>query len=1054
MLNPAALAKLLSLQHWLGLPRDRMRIVRRFLGIAITLAAAKVFLNTVGFALFLTNEGPSQLPRFYVVLALAAITLSAALGVVVDRLPKLAIARATLVALLVLAGTGTWMIGADVAGAYFIILASAFIFEIAIEILFWAACAAYLDAMELKRATPSICLAIALGGAFGGLLARTLAWTISSPDLLLIMLLFACLAALQFALPADIQELPDGQTDYVRSRRRSFRLAGLSQVCTRYPLLILVGLNALTLTILYGIAEFLILSVYSEHYPTEQELTRFLGIVFALLQSCEFLLLASLSRVLLERTSPLARNLVFPLTSLVCLVYLTFSNKLSAAVITHINAEAASNAIFQPVHNANFLALPLGIQGRARTLAEGVFYPAGLAIAGAILWSTDQPGAIATAEFIAILFAFAFILLNVGVGLLFQPTLIASVRSGVVPLADIAGQVVGLSATTVGRVRELLRSPLPGLRLDGIALSRSLGPEHVASDLLALAAHPDIATRRALVRLAIEDRGPWTRPLVDAASGRDDHLAMVAMQVMLARHSVPPAGQAAALTQSSNPSISAHAWLLVEDGDPDAAVRRLGPLLDQPQVASDVVEGIVAAGREDCAAVLVAALPAAPVDQQRRGLEFLRHSQSPVSAQAWRLLGRFARHGDLRVRTEAVALLGKCRHRAVLRALGRGLVDWRPMVRRRAAEGLAAQGDGAVDLLRRQLLALTRGSAEAAGALSAMTSKPARRALIEALQVLRREASDNGRLLGHFAAAPKVEPWLGLATCARDHEARVVEIAFAVLRGSLQRHVFGHVRDALGSRDRRLRASAFEILAALPRSGPVTEAIETLKLLLFEGAFSEPEAEPGGRFDGRATLALARQARNPWLREAARIALARTYGAVAGPAAMPSRHDTTTLGSHDMVLEEQDLERVLALKRIPLFRYLSLDTLLAVSRAAQSRHYLSGDLIASGREQPDQCHILEAGTVSLNRGGATELLAAPACLNELVLIGEVTPTGPIVALEPCRVLRLHAVVLQDLSRDHPEILLELCRNLARRVRAIELAEPERSAMRPVEAMSK
>ena len=145
-----------------------------------------------------------------------------------------------------------------------------------------------------------------------------------------VVLAFACLAMLQFALPADIRELPDGQA--VPTRRHILHLAGLSRVWSRYPLLILVGLNALTLTILYGIAEFLIFSVYSESYPDEQELTRFLGSVFALLQACEFLLLATLSRVLLERTSPLVRNLVFPLASLVCLVYLAFSNKLGAAV--------------------------------------------------------------------------------------------------------------------------------------------------------------------------------------------------------------------------------------------------------------------------------------------------------------------------------------------------------------------------------------------------------------------------------------------------------------------------------------------------------------------------------------------------------------------------------------------------------------------------------------------------------------------------------------------------------------------------------------------------
>jgi hypothetical protein len=400
-----------------------------------------------------------------------------------------------------------------------------------------------------------------------------------------------------------------------------------------------------------------------------------------------------------------------------------------------------------------------------------------------------------------------------------------------------------------------------------------------------------------------------------------------------------------------------------------------------------------------------------------------------------------------------MALLGGCHHRAAVRALSRGLVDWSPMVRRRAAKGISAQGDGAVDPLRRQLLALTRGSAEAAGALSGMRSKHARRALVGSLQRLRREAFDNARLLGRFAAVPEVEPWLGLATCAHDHEARVVDIAFAVLRGSLQRHVFGHVREALGSRDRRLRASAFEILAALPRSGPVTEAIETLKALLFEGAFGEQRAEPAGRFDGRATLALARGVRDPWVREAARIAEAQTSAAGPGPVRIPGLRHTTVYGSHAMILDEQDLERVLVLKRISLFRYLSLDTLLAVSRAVQSRQYLPGDVIVSGREQPDQCHILEAGSVSLNRGGTAETLAAPACLNELVLIGEVTPTGPIVALEPCRVLLLHAVVLQDLSRDYPEILLELCRSLARRVRAAESAEPGRILLRPADALS-
>jgi HEAT repeats len=566
---------------------------------------------------------------------------------------------------------------------------------------------------------------------------------------------------------------------------------------------------------------------------------------------------------------------VFPLTSLACLLYLAFSNRLSAAVIMHVNAEAASNAIFQPIHNANFLALPLGIQGRARTLSEGIFYPAGLAIAGALLWSIGVNGATTAAKFVAVAFALVFILNNVGVGVLFLPTLIASVRSGAVPLAELAGRIAALPAAATDRVRELLRSPLPELRLDGIALSRWLGPAHVADDLVALAAHPDPATGRALVGLALADRGPWVRGFVDTALEQDDRSSMIAIQVLLAHRQAPSARQAE-LVRSANPSVAILARMLVEQAGPDAAFERLAPLLRRPQAASDAVEAIVAARREDHARILIAALPAVPAGQQRQALEFLRLAQTDLPAASWPILGRFTRQRDPRVRSAAMALLGRCRHRAALRMLSRGLVDWSPPVRRHAAEALAAQGDGAVGILRQRLLALTLGSTEAAGALAAIDSKPARHALIDALESLHREARDNTRILARCGAIAHAEPWLKLAICARDHEARLAEIALAVLRGSLQHHVFGHVRDALASNDRRRRANAFEILAALPRSGPVAEAVATLRFLLFEGAFGGHEAEAPERFDAAATLALARRSRSRWVREAARVVAART----------------------------------------------------------------------------------------------------------------------------------------------------------------------------------
>jgi HEAT repeats len=557
--------------------------------------------------------------------------------------------------------------------------------------------------------------------------------------------------------------------------------------------------------------------VYSERFPGEQELTRFLGIVFAFLQACEFLLLASLSRALLERTSPLLRNLVFPLTSLACLLYLAFSDRLMAAVITHVNAEALSNAIFQPVHNVNFLALPVSIQGRARTLSEGIFYPAGLAIAGGLLWSMGETGTTAAAEFVAILFTLSFIILNVGAGVLFLPTLIASVRSGVVPLADLSDRIVGLPAAAADRVQRFLRSARPELRRDGIALSRWLGPAQVADDLVALASSADLPTRRALVRLASDDSGSWVRTFVDAACGRDARSSVVAMQVMLARREMPSAEQAARPAPCTDPSALALARLLAGGSDPGAALPPLAPLLRHPEIAADVIEAVVGADRPDHAGILLAALPAAPAEQQRRALEFLRSVQARGIPSPWRGLGRFARHPEPRVRSEAMALLGGCRHRTALCLLTRGLADRSALVRGSAADALAAQGDDVVELLRTRLIPITIGSAEAASALSRMDTD---RALIGSLQELRRAARGNARLLVRLAALPRTAPWLGLAACAHDHEARIVALALAALRASLQRHVFGHVRDALRSEDRRLRADASRSSPRCRASGP------------------------------------------------------------------------------------------------------------------------------------------------------------------------------------------------------------------------------------------
>jgi hypothetical protein len=1018
-----------SLQYWLGLPRERVRFARRFIGMAITLAAAKVFLNTVAFALFLANEGPAQLPRFYLVLAFAAIALSIALGVVVDRLPKLALARTTLVMVMLAAGAGKLMIAADAAGAYFIILATAFIFEIAIEILFWAACAAYVDTTELKRTTPLICLAIAVGGAFGGLLARALSWTVEAPDLLWLMVAFAGVAIFQFTVPADFQELPDDHAERTATGASAPGHWRFLRVAMRHPLLVLIALNALALTILYGIAEFLILSVYREHYPEEQELTRFLGMVFALLQACEFALLASLSRALLERTTPLVRNLVFPLTSLVCFVALAFSNKLSVAVLAHVNAEAASNAIFQPVHNANFLALPLRIQGRARTLSEGVFYPTGLAIAGTVLWSLETFEATAAAHFIAIMFALVFILINVGVGVLFLPTLIANVGSGLVR----PGQITAVTMPAP-RLRALLESHEPELRLFGLSLARRFGVEGLEEDLLALAAHPDRATRAALARLIAAASAPWMQDFLhECVANETEEALKLALIVMLIRQVQPTPEQMRRVLGAHDPAVVALGHVAAEGIGSSAKIQ---PLIRSSRVSSDLVDAIVSAERTDLAPLLLECLPTAEPEQQRRALVLLNRA-APSRPAIDGVVRSLAMRRDPAVRAEAIVLQSRTSSGlAAVRQLTTALDDPDPLVRRRAAEALSPYGDRATALLRHRLDGLTMASLEAVWVLAQIGSPRARRVLAAYMRKLQQDADRSAWLLNWIAQAPDRTCWSALELCLRDHQARMIDVVLGALSPAVEARLARRLRAALRGSDQRSRASAFELIAAVPASRLPPEAGGLLRRLLFgHGAGARG---PAPQADGAKTaLAQASASMGPWVRRAAALRAARA--ALPPPVLLPACAAAgptlpTVVGERGMGLDDQDFERIIGLKRMPLFRYVPFETMAEVARSAQVRAYLAGEEVIGNGTHWQDLLILEAGTLSIENGETARTLAAPACIGEMALAGEPMDWPRITALEDARVSFLRAAVFEELCREHPEIALELCRLLARRLR--------------------
>ena len=353
------------------------------------------------------------------------------------------------------------LLAIDLPGIYFVAMAGAHVYDIVTDIVFWVAAAAYFTSFELRRVTSSLHLALAAGGVAGGALAGLLSQVLAAEDLLLALPPIALLAIAQLAL-AERRLQPigsDEQPDDGGSLLGALRL--LPPLVRRHPLILLLALNSLMLTVVYCTAEYLYFTIYTRHFADETALATFLGTVFALIQVLEFVLLYLVSRPLVERAGPLLRNLVFPSTSLACLGGLAISPALPAAIATQVNAEALSNAVFEPVNNTNYGAVPYGFHGRVRTLADGIFYPGGMAVAGVMLIALPEQPALAEVTFVALVCALLFLLVNFGIGVLFPPTLVRNLRSGVAHFADLRRPAQRRSRCRPSRSAPCCARPIP-----------------------------------------------------------------------------------------------------------------------------------------------------------------------------------------------------------------------------------------------------------------------------------------------------------------------------------------------------------------------------------------------------------------------------------------------------------------------------------------------------------------------------------------------------------------------------------------------------------------
>jgi HEAT repeat protein len=850
------------------------------------------------------------------------------------------------------------------------------------------------------------------------------------------------------------------------------------RILRNYPLILLIAGSGLLVVILQRVVEFQVFGIYARVYPSERELTSFLGLLHAVLSVLEFAITYFVTRPLIRNVGVSRMNLIYPATTMTSLAALTVSSHLPTAIGAHINYDTLYNSIAQPLETLNYNAVPGRFRGRVRVLSDGLIYPSGIALAGVLLIVAQDVLSEFEVTLVAIIFAAAFCAVGMQLGRSYPKSLVETLRSRAVSLDDVGEALHHLPMSYAEEVRQLLTSEDESSRLLGLELAARMEPEQFLGQVKALAVQADSRTRLSLIRFYAAFREDIITPhLQELLESNNVNERSMALEALIAR----------AYSFSDEKLL-----LLLED--PHLEIRALGCVAARQCNSRDprVVARTAEVAREDLSTAIRQSLLRSlrsTIERQRIGWlplygdllrEILRGSEPGVKKESMEALAAVAHagetelqelalpeltHSDPRVRAAAYKLLGRVRDPSALERIAAGLEDQNQAVRESAAAALAAFGERSLPVASAYLRAARPEVVDATiSAIGRVGTRRAEEMLHEFMQADYRQVADNLRWL---AGIPAGEPgWGPLAIALEDSNQRVVSRVLNLLSSLGHGRTLNCVRRILTSRDQRIRADAVEALGSLSHR----RFVEPILPLLESPDWNHAPRTFGHGVRGRTSsnhrqlLLEAIHSPDRWIRVGALAVLA-TKGETIPPEALREDPDPLARAAllHNLVVrayldrskgrQPSDLEippelvekeyapvnRILFLKNISLFQFLSLEHLLVIDQVLDQQEFLAGETIFEQDSLGTNFFIIFQGQVVIRRkfeGNDQVLseLSAGEFFGEMALFDDSPRSAKAVALTDCTLLSLERNHFHSLLIQRPEIALELCRVISLRLR--------------------
>ena len=132
------------------------------------------------------------------------------------------------------------------------------------------------------------------------------------------------------------------------------------------------------------------------------------------------------------------------------------------------------------------------------------------------------------------------------------------------------------------------------------------------------------------------------------------------------------------------------------------------------------------------------------------------------------------------------------------------------------------------------------------------------------------------------------------------------------------------------------------------------------------------------------------------------------------------------------------MERVLFLRKVPLFSMLAPPDLEPIASIAREQAFAPGDVLATRGEDGVEMHIIVTGDVSVTTGAGEDghVMATRSsgdAVGEMSLLTNEPRMATLVCASPVRVLTIDRPRFQAILRERPEVSLGVIRVLCRRL---------------------